>query len=63
MRLMWCSRQCLGTPATSVACLWHVSVVGGARRSGCAAAEVSGLFKRLSYGSAALPMLEVPKRR
>src|SRR5918995_3018546 len=54
MRLMWCSRRCrqvrprglsrrragLGPPATSVACLWHVSVVGGARCRGCAAAGV-----------------------
>ena len=40
VRLMWCSRQCLGPPATSVACLWHVSVVGGARCGGCAAAGV-----------------------
>ena len=40
VRLMWCSRQRLGPPATSVACLWHVSVVGGARCRGCAAAGV-----------------------
>src|SRR4051812_37762576 len=28
----------------SDACLWHVSVVGGARRRGCAAAGVPGFF-------------------
>src|SRR4051794_3905067 len=47
MRLMWCSRQWLATPATSVACLWHVSVAGGARRRGCAATGVSGFFNGL----------------
>ena len=44
---MWCSRQCLGTPATSDACLWHVNVVGGARCRGCAAAGVSEFFNGL----------------
>src|SRR3954468_24690441 len=44
---MWCSRGCLGPHATSVACLWHVSVVGGARRRGCAAGGVSVIFNRL----------------
>src|SRR4051794_14992131 len=38
---MWCSRGCLGPPATSVACLWHVSVAGGAGRRGCAAGAAS----------------------
>src|SRR3954469_19045145 len=38
---MWCSRGCLGPPAISDACLWHVSLAGGARRRGCAAAGVS----------------------
>src|SRR3954452_20970327 len=47
VRLMWCSRGCLGPHATSVACLWHVSVVGGARRRGCAAGGVSVIFNRL----------------
>src|SRR3954453_21021825 len=44
---MWCSRGCLGPHATSVACLWHVSVVGGARRRGCGAGGVSVIFNRL----------------
>src|SRR6187551_3019840 len=44
---MWCSRGCLGPPASSDACLWHVSLVGGARRRGCAAAGVSVIFNRL----------------
>src|SRR3954452_8751184 len=47
VRLMWCSRGCLGPHATSVACLWHVSVVGGARRRGCAAGGVSVIFNWL----------------
>src|SRR3954451_20388057 len=48
---MWCSRGCLGPHATSVACLWHVSVVGGARRRGCAAGGVSVIFNRLLGGA------------
>src|SRR6187399_3220154 len=44
---MWCSRGCLGPPASSDACLWHVSLGGGARRRGCAAAGVSVIFNRL----------------
>src|SRR3954452_24560111 len=51
VRLMWCSRGCLGPHATSVACLWHVSVVGGARRRGCAAGGVSVMFNRLLAGA------------
>ena len=47
MCLTWCSRQCLGPPATSVACLWHVSVAGGARCGGCAAAGASECFNGL----------------
>ena len=47
MGLTWCSRQCLGPPATSVACLWHVSVAGGARCGGCAAAGASECFNGL----------------
>src|SRR6478735_2547977 len=44
---MWCSRGCLGPPATSVAWLCHVSVVGGARRRGCAAGGVPVFFRGL----------------
>src|SRR6187397_987572 len=44
---MWCSRGCLGPSASSDACLWHVSLAGGARRRGCAAAGVSVIFNGL----------------
>src|SRR4051794_22831552 len=44
---MWCSRGCLGPPASSDACLWHVSLAGVARRRGCAAAGVSVIFNGL----------------
>ena len=52
---MWCRRQCLGSPATSVACLWHVSVAGGARCGGCAAAGVSECFNGLLVAKGHLP--------
>src|SRR4051794_1360146 len=38
---MWCSRGCLGPHAISDAWLCHVSIAGGSRRRGCAAAGVS----------------------
>src|SRR4051812_30699040 len=44
---MWCSRGCLGPHAISDACLWHVSIAGGARRRGCAAAGVPVFFSGL----------------
>src|SRR3954449_11694269 len=44
---MWCSRGCLGTPAMSDAWLCHVSIVGGARRRGCAAGGVPVFFRGL----------------
>src|SRR3954454_8511476 len=47
VRLMWCSRGCLGTPAISDAWLCHVSIVGGARRRGCAAGGVPVFFRGL----------------
>src|SRR3712207_3826137 len=40
---MWCSCGCLGPHAISDAYLWHVSIVGGARPRGGAAAGVAGL--------------------
>src|SRR3954452_1137180 len=56
VRLMWCSRGCLGPHATSVACLWHVSVAGGARRRGCAAGGVSVTFNRLLGEEVVVPL-------
>src|SRR4051812_46359863 len=53
---MWCSRGCLGPHATSVACLWHVSVAGGARRRGCAAGGVSVTFNRLLGEEVVVPL-------
>src|SRR4051794_39533061 len=51
---MWCSRGCLGPPAISDAWLCHVSIVGGARRRGCAAGGVpvfcSGLLEAALAG-------------
>src|SRR4051794_37705409 len=47
MRLMWCSRGCVGPHAISDACLWHVSIAGGATRRGCAAVAVSEFFNGL----------------
>src|SRR3954453_8259636 len=44
---MWCSRGCVAPPAISDACLWHVSIAGGARRRGCAAAGVPVFFNGL----------------
>src|SRR4051794_26654921 len=41
---MWCSPWMPRATRDSDACLWHVSIVGGARRRGCAAAGVSGFF-------------------
>src|SRR4051812_16294305 len=38
---MWWSRGCLGPHAISDAWLCHVSIAGGLRRRGCAAAGVS----------------------
>src|SRR3954451_24062572 len=38
---MWCSRGCLEPHAISDAWLCHVSIAGGSRRRGCAAAGVS----------------------
>src|SRR3954471_23249711 len=48
---MWCSRGCLGPPAISVACLWHASIAGGARRRGCAAAAAPAVAANVSGGS------------
>src|SRR3954449_973885 len=44
---MWCSRGCLAAPAMSDAWLCHVSIVGGARRRGCAAGGVPVFFRGL----------------
>src|SRR4051812_17594548 len=44
---MWFSRGCLGAPAISDAWLCHVSIVGGARRRGCAAGGVPVFFRGL----------------
>src|SRR4051794_9265479 len=41
---MWCSRGCLEPHAISDAWLCHVSIAGGSRRRGCAAAGVSGFL-------------------
>src|SRR3954449_2562119 len=38
---MWCSRGCLEPHAISDAWLCHVTIAGGSRRRGCAAAGVS----------------------
>src|SRR4051794_30263973 len=38
---MWCNRGCLGAERDSDAWLCHVSIAGGPRRRGCAAAGVS----------------------
>src|SRR4051794_41964318 len=44
---MWCSRGCLGPPASTKACWWHVELDGGSRRRGCAAGGVSVKINRL----------------
>src|SRR4051812_47720699 len=43
---MWCSRGCLGPPASTKACWWHVELDGGSRRRGCAAGGVSVKINR-----------------
>src|SRR3954447_6867489 len=48
---MWCSRGCLGPPASTKACWWHVELDGGSRRRGCAAGGVSvKISRRLAGG-------------
>src|SRR3954469_5607588 len=47
---MWCSRGCLGPPASTKACWWHVELDGGSRRRGCAAGGVSVKINRLLGG-------------
>src|SRR5690242_7977104 len=60
---MWCSRGCLGPPAISVACLWHASIAGGARRRGCAAAGVPEFFSGgLGLGDLHAPALADAQR-
>src|SRR3954449_5531076 len=59
---MWCSRGCLAAPAISDAWLCHVSIVGGARRRGCAAGGVPVFFRGLLGHGVTHPQLAAAER-
>ena len=46
VRLMWCSRGCLGPHAISEACLWHVSIAGGADAPRMRRSRRTGILQR-----------------
>src|SRR3954453_15586841 len=54
---MWCSRGCLGPPASTKACWWHVELDGGSRRRGCAAGGVSVKINRPLGGDSAVELV------